>query len=63
MPSVTFRLPPTLHERFLAHCEAKDIRPSELLRQAVETFIDRTDDAEIDSARAALARDASTSGT
>ncbi len=37
---VTFRLPPSLHEPFLAYCEAHDIRPSELLRQAVEKFID-----------------------
>ncbi len=47
MPSVTFRLPPSLHERFLAHCEAKDVRPSEFLRQAIETFLDRVDDASL----------------
>ena len=44
MPSVTFRLPPTLHERFVAYCEAKDVRPSELLRLAVERFIDIQDE-------------------
>ena len=27
----------------MAHCEAHDIRPSELLRQAVEKFIDAND--------------------
>jgi len=44
MPSVTFRLAPTLHERFLAYCEAKDTKPSEILREAIERFIDHKDD-------------------
>lgn len=45
MPAVNFRLPPTLHERFLKHLEDNDLKASDFLRDAVERFLDRVDDA------------------
>ena len=44
MPSVTFRLPPTLHERFLALCQSRDVRASDMLRDAVERLVDAVDE-------------------
>jgi hypothetical protein len=40
MPSITFRITPELHERFLAECERRDTKPSELLRQMVQMAVD-----------------------
>lgn len=45
MPSVTFRLPPTLHERLHKHLEDKDLKASDFFRNATEAFLDRIDDA------------------
>lgn len=44
MPSITFRLSPTLHERFVQECEKRDISPSEFMRKAVEAMMDRMDE-------------------
>jgi len=48
MPSVTFRLPPALHERFVAHCETQGVKMSEVLSDAVNRIVDRLDDVEIE---------------
>lgn len=40
MPSVTFRLPPALHERFVAYCADKDVRPSDVIRTAIDSLMD-----------------------
>ena len=41
MPVLTIRLPAELHERFLAECEKRDIKASELGRKAIEAIVDR----------------------
>lgn len=46
MPSVTFRLPPSLHERFLGLCEKRGVTPSDLLRGAIDRLVDGVDEAE-----------------
>ena len=40
MPILTIRLPAELHERFLAECEKRDIKPSEFGRKAIEAIVD-----------------------
>lgn len=40
MPILTIRLPAELHERFLAECEKREIKPSEFGRRAIEAFVD-----------------------
>ena len=45
MPILTIRLSAELHERFLAECDKRDIKPSELGRKAIETIVDHFVDA------------------
>lgn len=44
MPIQNFRLPALTQQRFHEVCAERDISPSDMLRQAVEVFIDRVDD-------------------
>lgn len=44
MPVLTIRLPTELHERFLAECEKREIKPSEFGRRAIEAIVDRMGD-------------------
>lgn len=52
MPVISIRVSAELHERFLAECEKRDIRPGELGRRALEAITDQM----IDAARAKIAR-------
>ncbi len=44
MAVVTVRLASELHERFTRYCEDNDISPSNALKRAVETLVDRLED-------------------
>ena len=49
MPTITCRIAPTLHERVLAECEARDVKLSDLLREFLERWVDHLDDAKFSS--------------
>lgn len=44
MPSITFRVAPSLHKRLLEHCESNDIQLSDVMRRAVEIIVDGLDE-------------------
>lgn len=46
MPQINFRVPPLLHERFLALCAERDVKASDFLREALERFVDGVDNAQ-----------------
>ena len=53
MPQINFRVAPLLlRERFLAMCEERGVTSSEVLREALERFVDGVDDAEYAKHRA-----------
>lgn len=54
MPTIAFRVSPALHERFLKHCESRDVSTSDVLREAVERIVDHLDDRGCTGVSAAL---------
>ena len=44
MPIINCRLAPLVHQRFHEVCEERGVTASDVLRKAVEGFIDRVDD-------------------
>lgn len=44
MPVLSIRIAPALHERLMAHCDEKDIRPADLVRDFLARIVDHADD-------------------
>lgn len=54
MPTIQARVAPVLHERFLAHCEERGLKPADVIREAIERIVDHLDDTQMNGAVPAL---------